>query len=342
MITDKPRINYIDFMKGLCIILIVGYHITPENIYGNANHMLMSFRVPMYYFLSGLFFKPYNGFLDFTRRKVNNIIVPLAFFYLTACALAIICCEVFHLDRMGLIGDKWQWEYLLDPILLNDFHYSNALWFLISLFEVNIIYYFLNEHLNNLFKHIAIIAISIFGWHIGSNNHMLPMQLDTAMLSLPYFVLGNAVKNIGSLAPSSKDRWGLAIFPIVLFVLYFVAPEIGIHDRILPNYLMLYLVPFVAILSLFWFCKNLPKVPVINYIGRYSLIVLGTHSIILGSIRSVVFKFIGESYGSYWVVLAVLIAAELIIIPVMIKLFPKFTAQDELIKPFGKSKAAAQ
>ena len=141
MITDKPRINYIDFMKGLCIILIVGYHITPENIYGNANHMLMSFRVPMYYFLSGFFFKPYNGFLDFTRRKVNNIIVPLAFFYLTACALAIISCEVFHLDRMGLIGDKWQWEYLLDPILLNDFHYSNALWFLISLFEVNIIYH---------------------------------------------------------------------------------------------------------------------------------------------------------------------------------------------------------
>ena len=41
-------------------------------------------------------------------------------------------------------------------------------------------------------------------------------------------------------------------------------------------------------------------------------------------------------------VLAVLIAAELIIIPIMIKLFPKFTAQDELIKPFGKSKAAAQ
>ena len=82
--------------------------------------------------------------------------------------------------------------------------------------------------------------------------------------------------------------------------------------------------------------------PVINYIGRYSLIVLGTHSIILGSIRSVVFKLIGESYGSYWVVLAVLIAAELIIIPVMIKLFPKFTAQDELIKPFGKNKDAAQ
>ena len=78
--------------------------------------------------------------------------------------------------------------------------------------------------------------------------------------------------------------------------------------------------------------------PVINYIGRYSLIVLGTHSIILGSIRSVVFKLIGESYGSYWVVLAVLIAAELIIIPIMIKLFPKFTAQTNLSSHSAKAK----
>ena len=72
MSSIKPRIHYLDFMKGLCILMIVAYHITPNcNIYGDANHMLMSFRVPLYYFLSGLFFKSYNGFADFTRRKVN-------------------------------------------------------------------------------------------------------------------------------------------------------------------------------------------------------------------------------------------------------------------------------
>lgn len=332
MTTNKPRINYLDFMKGLCIILIVGYHVTPDNIYGDANHMLMSFRVPMYYFLSGLFFKTYNGFCDFTRRKFNNIIVPLMFFYLMACCLAIICCELLHLDRLGLIGDKWQWEYLFDPILLNDFHYSNALWFLISLFEVNIFYYIINKHLNNLFKYIAVVLISLSGWYIGRCGIMLPLQLDTAMVSLPYFILGNSIYKLGALKQSKNDRWGLLVLPLVLLILFFVAPEISIHDRILPNYFMLYLVPFIAIISLFWFCKNLPKIPVVNYIGRYSLIVLGTHSIILGPIRSIVFKLIGETYASYWVVLAVLIAAELIIIPIMIKFFPKFTAQEELIK----------
>ena len=158
------------------------------------------------------------------------------------------------------------------------------------------------------------------------------MQLDTAMVALPYFVLGHIFKDCNVLAPHKRDPWGYAVLPVVLAVLFFIAPEISIHDRIVPGYIMLYVVPFIAISSLFWFCKNLPRIPVITYIGRYSLIVLGTHSIILGPIRSVVFKLIGESYGSYWAVLAVVIVAELIIIPIMIKLFPKFTAQKELIK----------
>lgn len=333
MTSSKPRIHYLDFMKGLCILMIVAYHITPNcNIYGDANHMLMSFRVPLYYFLSGLFFKTYNGFADFSRRKFNNIIVPFIFFYLMACILAMICCEVFHLDRMGLVGDSWQWKYLLDPILLNDFHYSNALWFLLSLFEVNIIYYIIQKYLPRAWQYVAIAVIAAAGWLIARSGYMLPMQLDTAMVALPYFVLGSLFKQFDALTPHKRDAWGYAVLPPVLVVLFFIAPEISIHDRILPGFLLIYAVPFIAISSLFWFCKNLPRIPIITYIGRYSLIVLGTHSIILGPIRSVVFKLIGESYGSYWAVLGVVIAAELIIIPIMIKLFPKFTAQEELIK----------
>lgn len=336
---QKQRIHYIDFMKGLCILLIAAYHITTNNIYGDYNNMLMSFRVPMYYFLSGLFFKTYNDFSDFARRKINNIIVPLFFFYYMACALAIICCEVFHLDKLGLIGDSWQWIYLLDPFLLNNFHYSNALWFLISLFEVNIIYYILQKHLSATFTYVTAFVLSLAGWLIAQNGIMLPLQLDTAFVALPYFILGNITKKHASLQKTKHDKWGLLIFVPVLIVLYFIAPSINIHDRELPNYISLYAVPFIAILSLFWFSKNLPKIPIINYIGRYSLIVLGTHSIILGPIRSVVFKAIGESYASYWAVLLVLILAELVIIPVMIRLFPKFTAQKELFTaPKAKNK----
>ena len=96
---------------------------------------------------------------------------------------------------------------------------------------------------------------------------------------------------------------------------------------------MLYLIPFLSIISLFWFCKNLPHIPVITYIGRYSLVVLGTHSMVLGPVRRMVFSLVDNSYGSSWLVFAIAVLIEvLIIMPVMIRLFPKFTAQNELIK----------
>ncbi|MBR6489715.1 MAG: acyltransferase family protein, partial [Muribaculaceae bacterium] len=78
----KQRIAYIDFMKGLCIILVVAFHISTTAFGDRANFMLQQFRIPMYFFLSGLFFKLYDGFFDFARRKINNIIIPLIFFLL--------------------------------------------------------------------------------------------------------------------------------------------------------------------------------------------------------------------------------------------------------------------
>ena len=76
---SRQRIPFIDFMKCMCIMLIVMYHIDHDffnRILPNLNNALQAFRLPMYYFISGIFFKRYGGFADFTRRKVNNILVP--------------------------------------------------------------------------------------------------------------------------------------------------------------------------------------------------------------------------------------------------------------------------
>lgn len=38
-------------------------------------------------FLLGIFFMRYGGFSDFTRRKVNNFLVPFCFFIVLAYAV---------------------------------------------------------------------------------------------------------------------------------------------------------------------------------------------------------------------------------------------------------------
>lgn len=82
-VMPKERIAHIDFMKGLCIMLIALGHVDDkifDMVLPNLNFALKSFRIPMYFFLSGLFFKTYAGFGDFLRRKVNNLLITLLFF----------------------------------------------------------------------------------------------------------------------------------------------------------------------------------------------------------------------------------------------------------------------
>lgn len=328
----KARLPYIDFMKGMCIILIVGGHVYPDLYPGRIDSMLQSFRVPLYYFLSGLFFKSYGGFGDFTRRKVNNILVPFVFFYLSVCALALVMTHVLHLDRAGVISDPFEWEYVLDPLLVREFHYSVALWFLLSLFWVNIIYYALQHWLPTRWVYVSVVLLSVAGWVLCAFKIVLPVMLDTSLVGLPFFALGSAMKRRGALEPHPLDRWGALAFAAVLVLLYFFARPLNIFDQVLPGYLVMYTLTFLAIVTLFWFAKSLPRIPVVNYIGQFSLIVLGTHSLILTPVRKLVAGVAGDSYWTYWVALALVMALELLIIPVVKYLFPRFTAQKELFR----------
>ena len=222
------------------------------------------------------------------------------------------------------------------------YHYNTPLWFLISLFEVNVLYYVLLQICpKRLGRYALIMLLAFVAWYFRKfpifNN---PMFLDTALMAMPYFVLGSEVKSAGFIAKNKKwDKWGLLVIVPLLVLLYFVSSKINLLIQSEPKFYRLYVVPFVAILGLFWFSKNMPKLPVITFIGRYSIVVLGTHILMIKfmmrlaeMVSSVMFN--GAEVNN-WVVYAMVVGSEMVLIPIMIRLFPKFTAQEELIKPFA-------
>lgn len=329
---EKKRLDYIDFMKGLCILLIVQFHIDCDfydKLLPGLNSTLQSFRVPMYYFLSGLFFKLYDGMSDFTRRKVNNMIIPLMFFELVALLLALLKQTLGMQSTVG-----FEWIYFLDPVLIRKWHYTSPLWFLLSLFEVNIIYYWLQKYLKPAFQLLIVAALAITGFYLAQLKIELPMHLDTAFIGLPYFILGSYIKKCNMLQPTRYDKWGLwAIIP-VLIVIYFVSGnengKIDIHLQELPNLIQLYVIPAIAILTLFFACKNMRYVPrSIKFFGRYSIIVLGTHMLITPTMRAVFAKRMGETVTAGFTALVVTMIIEAVIIVICVKIFPRVTAQKE-------------
>lgn len=311
----------------------------------------MSFRVPMYYFLSGLFFKTYSGFGEFARKKVNNIIVPLVFFYLVAAVWAF-CIKVWPIQVKGTVPFEWKGllDIFTDPRFngTTGWHFNAPLWFLLSLFWVNVIYYGINAVTGRQWlKWVVVMALSVVGYECDVHKIQLPYMLDTSLVAIPYFALGAEVRKVGWLKPSKYDRWGVAVLVVVLSLIalwaHYAQQSIDIYMLVVPDYWALYVIPAVAILSLMWACKPLPRVPLICYWGRYSLVILGTHYFMR---RPVSLAVIGAwkacfstpllKWQCWWISLIVIMLLELVIIWVSIRLFPYFTAQKEIRFPKKK------
>ena len=330
----RGRIAFIDFMKCLCIMLIVMYHIDHEffnYLAPNLNNALQAFRLPMYYFISGIFFKHYAGYGDFTRRKVNNILVPFVFFVVMAYAMRLL----EYLVRLAVGADAIDisLSHLFEPFYMRYWEMSAPLWFLLSLFWVNIIFYALRSLIKPVWGVVvATVLISLGGYWLGAHKIVLPLMLDTSLMALPYFVLGWGLNRLGALNRSRWDRWGIVALALVAVPLYLLSESLNLHSLVLPAYWKLYILPFAAIVALFWACKPLHHIPVLCHYGRYSLIILGTHPLLFLPIRSW-FILRGGMEPGITLTLLVFVLTMLLEWPViwLLKTYaPRFTAQ----KPF--------
>ena len=288
-------------------MLIVMYHIDHEFFNYLAPHLndaLQAFRLPMYYFISGIFFKLYSGYADFTRRKVNNILVPFVFFVVFAFAVRLL--EYGFRLLVGAEPIEVRLTQLVEPFYLRYWENTTPLWFLLSLFWVNVIFYAMQRWIKPL-------------------------------VALPYFVLGWGVERIGAVAPTKWDRWGILALIAVAMPIYWLSDFMNLHFQVLPSYWQLYVLPFVAILALFWACKPLPHIPLFCYYGRYSLIILGTHPLILQPVRFLLLRQGMESGVELTlIVFVVTMLVELPLIWLLKTWAPRFTAQEPFFNPGWK------
>ena len=128
----KTRIDYVDLAKGFCIILVVFHHFCVSEL-GSTNPIIMflrTFRMPLYFILSGLFFKEYSGLWDFIKRKTNKLLIPFCFFLLPSLALFFITKRSFDF-----------FQFLYHEVWLEDISINEPIWFLWCLFVNNIIFY---------------------------------------------------------------------------------------------------------------------------------------------------------------------------------------------------------
>lgn len=326
--TTKKRIEYIDLMKGLCILTVVALHfkLFPEK--SSLNYMRGAISIPLYFFLSGIFYKTYKGFIDLCIRKINKLIIPLIFFSTLFLIVGLPAQWVSH----GLLFPQTS----ISIFLFNNY----PLWFLKALFIANLLYYFIFKYIpNDIIKTFICFALCWIGIYL-SNKYIPIMELINKQTNLFNALIGLIFMHIGMLSNKyniirqtlSKTKINLLILCTFLVLLLTATDNTDFFQRKYnANYINFLLASTSGAFFVLFISQKIQKLFLISFLGRYSLIVLGTHLIYQGVFSPILIHFIKQPQVSTWISFIITITLLYTIgIKIIIKLFPQFSAQKDL------------
>lgn len=283
--------------------------------------------MPLFFVLSGLFFSRKGSFKQFFISKANRLIVPFVFFFLLYCILAV-CYYGYKgmlLENIPtiLLGAYNEWIYI-----------GGAIWFLMALWFVYLLFYIATLVRNEWGGIIISLLMGCVGLFVGYQHIELPLWFDTSLTCTPYFAMGYLIKkNTGLLKHCKSDKFNL-LLSVVFFAIAIVFAGYTCYRKNhfdIPFW-RLYISAIAGFFAVFFWAKsNIGNIRFFQYLGKYSLIILCIHQIIMTVLRD------GLVYGLHvngWIAAVVNFAITMTIccflIPVLCKWLPNVTGQKNL------------
>ncbi|MGL5354984.1 MAG: acyltransferase family protein [Cetobacterium sp.] len=131
----KDRIEYIDTLKGILIVLVVIGH---TGINPSIQKWIYSFHMPLFFIISGFFYKFDSNIVSY--KRVKRLLLPFLIYTLMAVIFP-------GLPLLILKSKELEWEkifYLKERIFFN-----TPIWFLIVLFFIEIKLNIISKILSN-------------------------------------------------------------------------------------------------------------------------------------------------------------------------------------------------
>lgn len=338
---EAKRIEYIDLAKGICIFLVVLSHIqTRVGFELPTDSFFRIFRMPLYFMLSGFFFKQYGNYYCFLIRKINKLLVPFLFFNLIS--------NILYPIVFGICYHGWETTFnntINSDLIYNCLYlkYNYPIWFLWCLFIMNSLFYGIHyiasfaKRKQSVVILLMTISIGLTGYLMGTNNIKIPFFTDTAMTALPFYSFGYFIKTKTEILNFNKYDKFLIFEIFLLCILSWFCATGKVHyssNNYNINAFQLFIGGISGALSILLIAKLLRKIPYISYCGKFSIIILVTHfEWVIVPIMSILRKLHVQPDNAYVFSSAILsMLAYFIIIPITIKLLPYVTAQKDIIK----------
>lgn len=173
----KDRIAYLDLAKAIGITLVVLRHC------GISIGVFAMIHMPLFFIISGMFFKEGKTFVDLIKNKTNKLLIPWAFFYILGCLFFYVAASIEPSLKNNYFG--------FSDVFVHRATFNYPIWYLLCLFWVFVMYFVISKIISNqLFRTVVVIVLALCGCLLGHLHVFLPCYVDTAFTSLLFFHIG--------------------------------------------------------------------------------------------------------------------------------------------------------
>lgn len=263
----------IDIAKGIGIITVVWAHL---NIICPIKEEIYWFHMPLFFLLSGYFHHQKNNeVLAFFKKKIKAYIRPYIFFSL----FAEICFIVLYI----LTGQKDR-IFVCPSIIIRPYGVVGPLWFFISIFWVNIMYFIICKYYKKeSWIHILSITLALVGYTLYKFKIHIPLYIDSSISMVLFYHIGKSLNTHSLLNKSTSNMlWIMLASIVTLGITNILNNRVDITINQLGNNLFVYIMAALAgsLLTLI-ISRYLTYVPYISnimaYLGRNTLSIFTLH-----------------------------------------------------------------
>lgn len=284
----QQRVDFIDMAKGMSIVMVAFAHSPLRHVYPEANDVMRLFRLPLFFFLSGVFLSVTPLWHSYIVKKADALLKPYFVTQFLFLTLAILIGEaVSFRDVAGII-------YGNGPTIRDV-----PMWYLTHLWALFVVACLLAqftsmEERSPIAQAAIVFALFLFGaisvdwfWErpvfLGQFEAALPglpFSIDVLPVSLAFFLAGHFMN-----AQVRAFRPDLALVILAAAATWFVAMNtdayINLNERLFREPLLATLAAFVGIYLMlalsYWFSKvNLLRRLILPF-GVSSLFILIFH-----------------------------------------------------------------
>lgn len=286
----NTRNDAIDLLRSFGILAMIAGHVSFGETFA---HFIASFHMPLFFFVSGLFFTDNKSLGKFTTNKAQKILIPYLsfgiFYYIVW-----LCIDSSHSAAYPLKYLFWDNSVGAG----NGMPYVGALWFLTAFFIANIVYYGIS-HIKSLSLQLVAVLLTVM---LGTLFPLilpfrLPYTLDSGLVGVGFIYCGHKFKNsVHYDKLSHLSTCALSLISILILLSIFLNGHVNMRRGVYCNVILFWVNALCCILVGINLCNRIikPKLHMVScfiswlaIMGRDSLIFLCVNEFIIIGLRRV-------------------------------------------------------